>query len=92
MAWRIPSKEAIPALKKRLENEKLDTKKQDYVLTSLAFIPEKSAAETMYSFSNHPDSSLAEMANYWLSFRQGNDWKDFWIGVKLEWIRRKQEN
>lgn len=95
LAWRIPSKEAIPALKKRLENEKLDTKKQDYVLTSLAFIPEKSAAETMYSFSNHPDSSLAEMANYWLSFRQGNDWKDFldWgkIGVDPEKTRKLAE-
>ncbi len=95
LAWRIPSIDAVPALKKRLETEELEDKTRDYVLTSLAFIPEKNAAEAMYSLSSNPDSRLAEMAMYWLSFRQGNDWKEFldWekIGVDPEKSKKLAE-
>ncbi len=82
LAWRIHSEDAVPLLAKRLENEELDGTKQEYVLTSLAFIPAKSAAKAMYSLSQHADSTLAESAKYWLSFRQGNDWKEF-----LDWAK-----
>ncbi|OOG78235.1 PVC-type heme-binding CxxCH protein [Algoriphagus sp. A40] len=92
LAWRISSVDAVPGLRKRLESGKLDRKEQDYALTSLAFIPEKSAAEAMLSLSKSADQQIADEAMFWLSFRQDNDWQAFldWKKIGVDPEKTKQ--
>ena len=43
-------------------------------LTAIGFMKEKSAALAMIKLAKSPDKTISEMASYWLSFRQGNEW------------------
>ncbi len=92
LAWRIPSENSVSDLLERLENEQLEEKKQNYLLTSLAFIPEKNAAEAMFALTKNINLQLSEKAMYWISFRQGNDWQAFldWDKIGVDPAKIKQ--
>jgi len=92
LTWRIPSENSVSDLIRRLENDQLEEKKQNYLLTSLAFIAEKNAAEAMFSLTKNSDSRLAEKAMYWISFRQSNEWQAFldWDKIGVDPIKIKQ--
>lgn len=92
LTWRIPSESSVPDLVKRLENDQLNEKKQNYLLTSLAFIPDKSAAEAMFALTKNTNPQLSEKAMFWVSFRQGNDWQAFldWDKIGVDPAKIKQ--
>ncbi|MFT4860101.1 MAG: putative membrane-bound dehydrogenase-like protein [Algoriphagus sp.] len=92
LTWRIPSENSVPDLLKRLENDQLEEKKQNYLLTSLAFIPDKSAAEAMFALTKNTNPQLSEKAMFWVSFRQGNDWQAFldWDKIGVDPAKIKQ--
>ena len=43
-------------------------------MTAIAFINHRNAALAMVELSKVPSKEVSEMAAYWLSFRQSNDW------------------
>lgn len=92
LTWRIPSENSVPDLVKRLEKDQLEEKKQNYLLTSLAFIPEKNAAEAMFALTKNTNPQLSEKAMYWISSRQGNDWQAFldWDKIGVDPAKIKQ--
>jgi putative membrane-bound dehydrogenase-like protein len=74
LAWRLHPAEAVPDLTARAEATSLSTGERQAALTALAFTNTRKAAQAMVGLSKNTLPDVAEMASYWLSFRQGNDW------------------
>ena len=62
-------------------------------ITALAFIKDKTAAEAMLNLSKSSFPNVSEQANYWLSFRQSNDWLDLldWKTTGLDLEKEKKQ-
>ncbi|MEP7230197.1 MAG: PVC-type heme-binding CxxCH protein [Ginsengibacter sp.] len=73
-AWRLHPPEAIPDLVARINDNNLPADEKEKALTALAFINDKEAANAMVALTKNQQKNVAEMAAYWLSFRQSNDW------------------
>ena len=72
--WRLHPPAAVADLLSRATDVALSEKDRQYVMTALAFINTRPAANGMLSLSQSADTSIASAAAYWLSFRQSNDW------------------
>lgn len=73
-AWRLHPVEAEKDLMTRATDETLSGEQRNAALTALSFINNKTAAGDMVNLSKSKLHDVAEMAAYWLSFRQSNDW------------------
>jgi putative membrane-bound dehydrogenase-like protein len=82
LAWRLSSPKAVTQLKSWIENNKLTQQNRKELITGLAFIIDKSAAQTMLDLSKSPKLTpeLIDFTKYWLAFRKGTDW-----GNLIEW-------
>ncbi len=79
LVWRLHPPEAVEALQKRALLEKLTVEERNEAIVALAFIPDKRAAEAMTAVrtkSQNPE--VAAQADWWLTFRAGNDWAGFY--------------
>jgi putative heme-binding domain-containing protein len=74
LAWRLHPAEATKDLALRANDSSLSVGDRQAALTALAFINDKSAAQSMLSLSKSNIQDVSEAASYWLSFRQSNDW------------------
>ncbi len=81
-------KSAITILKEWASNFEVPFAKRKKAITALAFIKDKQAVEAMFALSKSKLKDVSEQANYWLAFRQTNDWYDLadWknTGIDIE--------
>ena len=73
-AWRLHPMDAVNDILQWALDSSLPAEERKRMLTALAFINDKTAARAMLAASKSPLPDVKEQANYWLSFRQGNDW------------------
>jgi putative heme-binding domain-containing protein len=74
LAWRLHPSEAAKDFKLRAGDANLSLDQRQASLTALAFINTKAAANAMVDLSKSNLQDVSEMAAYWLSFRQSNEW------------------
>lgn len=77
MMWELHPDDAVPALKKRAQNEKLSIADRKKALTALGFIPTKEAALSMLGLLASANKEIVSSAQWWLQFRKTNDWKPY---------------
>jgi putative membrane-bound dehydrogenase-like protein len=96
LAWRLSSKKAIPQLKTWIEDNKNTLKIRKMLISGLAFINDKTAAETMLLLSKNTKlpNELSELIQYWLVFRQSNDWANYieWNQTGIDLAKEKHKN
>ena len=91
--WRLHPAAAIPDFEARAMSSKLSSKERMASVTALAFTSKKESVFAMIDLTKSKDSLISEQANYWLAFRQSNDWFDLinWnqagVGIDLEHAR-----
>jgi putative membrane-bound dehydrogenase-like protein len=73
-AWRLHPMNAINDILQRALDSSLPADERKRMLTALAFINDKTAAGAMLAAAKSSIPDVKEQANYWLSFRQSNDW------------------
>ncbi len=92
ITWRIHPVNAASEIAARAADPALNSQQRHLMLTALAFINSKEAVNQMAVLTADKDSTIAEEARYWLSFRQSNDWFSLadWskIGVDTRYERK----
>lgn len=92
LAWRLHPPEAVKPLAARAASEALDDEERSRGITALAFINTPAAVKSMIGLTTNENPLVAEQANYWVSFRQGNDWFALWdwrkSGIDLEYEKK----
>ena len=73
-AWRLHSVNAVNDIAQRAVGSSLSLEDRAQMITALAFINDKTAANAMVQLTNAPLADVKEQALYWVSFRQNNDW------------------
>ena len=73
-AWRLHPSNAVNDIVTRMQNSALPAEERKRMMTALAFINDKKAAEAMLAAAQSKLTHVKEQAAYWLSFRQSNDW------------------
>ena len=91
-AWRLHPDNATTDLYERAIDSLLSAEERGKMLTALAFINQKAAADAMLLAANSNLIDVKEQAAYWLSFRQSNDWHDLldWSKVNLNTSYQRQ--
>jgi len=83
--WRLHAVNAVNDIEQRATDSTLPAEERKRMITAMAFINDKAAANAMLKMtkSNMPD--VKEQAVYWLSFRQSNDWYNLldWSKINL---------
>lgn len=74
VAWRLHPPAAVNDFVQIINSNKSDAALKKKMITGLAFVKTKEAAEAMLAYVKSTDKLLAEDASYWASFRQTNDW------------------
>lgn len=84
--WRLHPANAVADLKNSIEKTNSSEKSRAMLVTALAFVKDKTAAEAMISLSKSPLKDVAEQARWWVNFRKTNDWADMmnWESVANE--------
>lgn len=84
-AWRLHSSNTINDLQGWMNEAGATEEERKKMLVALAFVNDKTAANTMLSFTKSPSQNLREQAIYWLSFRQANEWSDLlnWSSLSM---------
>lgn len=79
LVWRLHPKAAITALKKRAISEQISEASKKQAIDALAFINDKEAVAAMKDLKNEAgNTSVQELAGWWLDFRKTNDWFPLW--------------
>ena len=73
-AWRLHPVNAVADIAQRATNKLLPADERKRMITALAFINDKAAANAMLAITKLDQQNEKEQAVYWLSFRQTNDW------------------
>ncbi len=74
LAWRLHPPGALNDLLLRAKDTMLPAKERQQSMTAIAFMNTGAAASAMLELSQLKEPAIKEMAAYWLSFRQSNDW------------------
>ena len=84
-AWRLHPVNAVNDIAQRASDPSLPADERKRMITALAFINEKIAADAMPNITESDMPDVKEQAVYWLSFRQTNDWYSLlnWSKIKL---------
>jgi len=73
-AWRLHPANAVDDILSIISDSLLPADERSRMVTALAFIKEKPAANAMLGTAKSNLAGVKEEAAYWLSFRQSNDW------------------
>jgi len=73
-AWRLHPVNAVQDITQRAGDSLSTPAERKRMITALAFINEKAAANVMATIACSTQPEIKEQAVYWLSFRQSNDW------------------
>ena len=91
-AWRLHAANAVDDISARVLDSSLPVEERRRMLTALAFINEKPAANAMLAIAKSNSSAVKEQAAYWLSFRQSNDWFNLLDWSKIEFNGAYERN
>jgi putative heme-binding domain-containing protein len=91
-AWRLHAANAVDDISARVLDSSLPVEERRRMLTALAFINEKPAANAMLAIAKSNASAVKEQAAYWLSFRQSNDWFNLLDWSKIEFNGAYERN
>ena len=91
-AWRLHAANAVDDILARVSDSSLPVEERRRMLTALAFINEKPAANAMLAIAKSNASAVKEQAAYWLSFRQSNDWFNLLDWSKIEFNGAYERN
>jgi putative heme-binding domain-containing protein len=83
IAWRLHPATAAGALTERAMSDSIPYRERFRMMTGLAFIPDRVAAESMLKIATKGPDDLQGMARWWGKNRDANDWKDFELGEKF---------
>lgn len=83
IVWRLHPKEAVPDLLLRASNDKLNGEQRRRAMETLAFIPQKEAAEAMLEIAMEGPGDLRKEAEFWIRNRAAGDWRTYQIAEKL---------
>jgi len=82
LAWRLHPAEAVADLKARALTASLSPDQRKLMVTALAFVPARAAANAMLELAATKD--FGELAKWWLLNRKGNDWKAYDVETGLK--------
>ena len=74
IAWRLHPVQAVPALKASATDAGLNLEQRNRMLTALAFVSEKDAAQAVLDLAADKRSPLAATSLWWLLNRKSNTW------------------
>ncbi len=77
LAWRLHVPAAVPDFRSRALSGKLDEAELKQMLTALAFVDSKGAADAMMEIANTKGFPNKNLAMWWLMNRKNNLWKDY---------------
>ena len=83
ITWRLHPKEAVPDLLQRASNDKLSEKQRQRAMETLAFVPQKEAADAMLKIALEGPEDLRKEANFWIKNRSTGTWRTYKIAEKL---------
>lgn len=83
LAWRLKPAAAIEAFTKRINAESIPLPQRQKMITALAFIPERAAAQSMLKIATEGPVDLQGIASWWGKHRNFNDWKDYKLGSRF---------
>ena len=73
-AWRLHPISAVKEIAERAVDKASSKEERMRMITALAFINDKTAANAMLNLTASSLEDVKEQSLYWLSFRQSNDW------------------
>ena len=73
-AWRLHPISAVKEIAQRAVDSASSKEERMRMITALAFINDKTAANAMLNLTASSLADVKEQSLYWLSFRQSNDW------------------
>ena len=77
IAWRLHSREAVPAFRDRARSRSLSLAERKAALTALAYIPTKAAAMAMVNVAEKGANDLRPLAQWWLHNRGSHMWEPY---------------
>ena len=80
MAWRLHPPSSVSAITDRAMSEKTPLASRKKMVTALAFITEKRAAEAMLKIATNGPADVQPMARWWGKHRANNDWSSYEMG------------
>jgi putative membrane-bound dehydrogenase-like protein len=84
LTWRLHPVEATEAITERAQSPKVTPEQRNLMLTALAFITTRQAADSMISIAANKKADTAASALWWLLYRKNNDWQPFDIASALK--------
>ena len=84
IAWRLHPAEAVADLKTRILSSRLSSEQRKLMLTALAFVPSREAADAMLEIVRTKDFPMTDLALWWLLNRRSNDWKTYELDVSMK--------
>ncbi|MEP7268274.1 MAG: PVC-type heme-binding CxxCH protein [Saprospiraceae bacterium] len=76
-------KECIQGIQKQLLRKNISTDVKRKMINAIAFINDTTAVNAMFSLVQSKDSTISDLAFYWLNFRKSNDWKNLYDWKKF---------
>ncbi|MFK7741328.1 MAG: PVC-type heme-binding CxxCH protein [Planctomycetota bacterium] len=83
IAWRLSAVAAVPGLVARTRAETLPADARQRMLTGLAFVRDRSAADAMLDLAADTTYALRSDALWWCLRRMGSSWSDFEVRTGL---------
>lgn len=83
LAWRLGAPDAVPGFVARARALQLSKQERNRMLTALAFVRDRSAADAMLALAADPAFALRGEALWWCLNRMGNEWREFDIAASL---------
>jgi putative membrane-bound dehydrogenase-like protein len=77
LVWRLHPPSCVPHVASRAKAASLTPQARKQAVDTLAFIPQRDAAEAMAELARNGPEDVRAYALWWVKFRAGNDWKDF---------------
>jgi len=82
IVWRLHPLSALPALKQRAASSALSAEQRKQAIVAIGFIKDQKAVDAMQELMANGDASVKEQAQWWLRYRQGNEWADYKMELK----------
>ncbi|MSU62016.1 MAG: c-type cytochrome [Pedosphaera sp.] len=83
LVWRLHPVACVSGVAQRAGASSLTPTARRQAVDTLAFIPDRSAAEAMLALAANGPEDVRASALWWAGFRAGNDWKQFGVASRL---------
>lgn len=84
LAWRLTPPQAVKDYKARALSKGVSLADRKRMMTAIAFVPTKLAANAMVELAGNPSFPFKADALWWLFNRMNNEWKEFGVGAVLK--------